>query len=129
MAYQVASVTVTTILKAGLFTLLLLPDLRSLPLGFVGLLLAMMALEMLRMGVDIATWGMGRAAFLVYRVLVVAGLVAGGFASARRCVHEHALGRINLGEGLLDRLLDNPGAAQHIRVRLRLRCRFSRSST
>src|SRR5687767_5620348 len=29
VAYQLASVTVTTLLKAGLFTLLLLPDLRS----------------------------------------------------------------------------------------------------
>ena len=80
VAYQVASVTVTTILKAGLFTVLLLPDLRSLPLGFAGLLLAMLALEMLRMAVDIATWGMGRAAFFVYRTVVVAGLVAAGFA-------------------------------------------------
>jgi hypothetical protein len=33
VAYQLASVTMTTILKAGLFTLLLLPDLRCLPLG------------------------------------------------------------------------------------------------
>ena len=36
VAYQLASVTVTTILKAGLFTLLLLPDLRCVPLGFIG---------------------------------------------------------------------------------------------
>jgi hypothetical protein len=40
VAYQLASVSATTFLKAGLFTLLLLPDLRCLPLGFAGLLLA-----------------------------------------------------------------------------------------
>ena len=66
----------------------------------------MLALEMLRMAVDIATWGMGRAAFLVYRVVVVAGLVAGGFAAGAVLVREHAFARINLGEGVLERLLD-----------------------
>ena len=68
--------------------MLLLPDLRCLPLGLVGLLLAMMMLEMLRMAVDIATWGMSRAAFLAYRVVVVAGLVAGGFAVGTVIVRE-----------------------------------------
>ena len=107
VAYQLASVTVTTILKAGLFTLLLLPDLRCVPLGLVGLLLAMMMLEMLRMAIDIATWGMGRSAFLAYRAVVVAGLVAGGFAVGAVIVREDAFGgRINVGEGLLQRLLD-----------------------
>jgi hypothetical protein len=106
VAYQVASVTMTTFLKAGLFTLLLLPDLRSLPLGFAGLLLAMLALEMLRMAVDVATWGMSRVAFLTYRVVVVAGLVVGGFAVGTVAVREHAFARINPGEGVLERLLD-----------------------
>lgn len=106
VAYQVASVTVTTILKAALFTILLLPDLRCLPLGFTGLLLALLTLEMLRMGIDIATWGMGRAAFLVYRTVVVAGLAAGGFALVAAAVSGRSLTRINLGEGLLERLLD-----------------------
>jgi hypothetical protein len=106
VAYQLASVTVTTILKAGLFTLLLLPDLRSLPLGVVGVLLAMLALEMLRMTVDIATWGMGRLAYLAYRAVVVAVLVAGGLAVGAVVVRENVFARINVGEGLLDRLLD-----------------------
>ena len=83
VAYQLASVTVTTMLKAGLFTLLLLPDLRCVPLGLVGLLLAMMMLEMLRMAIDIATWGMSRAAFLAYRAAVVAGS-GGGRIRGRR---------------------------------------------
>ena len=90
VAYQLASVTVTTLLKAGLFTLLLLPDLRCVPLGFVGLLLAMMTLEMLRMAIDIATWGMGRAAFLVYRAVVVAGLVAAGLIAVGAVISARA---------------------------------------
>ena len=80
VAYQLASVSVTTILKAGLVTLLLAPDLRLRTNGSVGLLLVMLMLEMLRMAIEIATWGMGRASYLAYRVAVVAGLMAGGFA-------------------------------------------------
>jgi hypothetical protein len=107
VAYQIASVTLTTIFKAGLFTLLLLPDLRCVPLGFVGVFLAMMLLEMVRMSVDIATWGMGRAAYLGYRAVVVAGLVAAGFAVGSAIVREDALGgRINVGDGLLVHILD-----------------------
>jgi hypothetical protein len=106
VAYQLASVTVTTILKAGLFTLLLLPDLRCVPLGLIGLLLAMMTLEMLRMAIDVATWGMGRSTFLAYRAAVVAGLMATGFAVGAVIVREDAFGgRIDIGEGLLQRLL------------------------
>ncbi len=105
VAYQIASVTVTTILKAGLFTVLLLPDLRSLTMGFAGLLLAMLALELLRMAVDIAAWGMGRGAYMVYRTAVVAGLVVGGLAVGKKLVGEYAFARIELGDGLLDRLL------------------------
>ena len=107
VAYQLASVTVTTILKAGVFTLLLLPDLRFVPLGLVGVLLAMMTLEILRIAIEIATWGMGRPAFLAYRAAVVAGLVAAGFAVGAVIVREDAFGgRLNVGEGLLQRSLD-----------------------
>jgi hypothetical protein len=106
VGYQVASVTVTTVLKAGLFTLLLLPDLRSLPLGFTGLLLALLALEMLRLAIDVATWGMSRAAFLVYRLLVVTGLVTVGLSIGVVAVRENWFARIRLGDGLLERLLE-----------------------
>jgi hypothetical protein len=106
VAYQLASVTLTTVLKAGLFTLLLLPDLRCVPLGLVGVLLAMMTLEMLRMAIEIATWSMGRSAFLAYRAAVVAGLVAGGIAVGAVVVRVDAFGgRVNVGDGLLQRLL------------------------
>jgi hypothetical protein len=107
VAYQLASVTVTTIFKAGLVTLLLLPDLRSVPMGLVGVLLAMLLLEMLRMAIEIATWGMGRAAFLAYRVTIVAGLVAGGFAIGAVILGEYGFGdRIDFNVGHRQRLLD-----------------------
>ncbi len=107
VAYQLASVTVTTFLKGGLFTLLLLPDLRCVPLGLVGLLLVMMTLELLRMAIDVATWGMSRATFLAYRATVVLGLITGGLALTADVVRENALrSRLNIGEGLRQRILD-----------------------
>ncbi len=107
VAYQIAAVSVTTTLKTGLLTLLLLPDLRCVPLAMVGLLLAMMMLEMLRMAVDIATWGMSRAAYLAYRIGVVIALIAGGFVVGNLVYREAIrIGQLNIGDGLLDRFLD-----------------------
>lgn len=107
VAYQLASVTVTTSIKTGLFAILLLPDLRCVPLALVGFLLAMMTLEILRMAVEIATWGMSRTAFLAYRAVVVAGLVAAGFTVGSVILREAAsAGQVNVGEGLLQRFLD-----------------------
>jgi hypothetical protein len=107
VAYQLASVTVTTLLKAGLFTLLLWPDLRCVPLGLAGLLLAMMMLEMLRLAVEIATWGMSRRAYLAYRTAVVAALVAGGFAVGAVIVDDDGLREgVRIGTGPLHGFLD-----------------------
>ena len=107
VAYQLASVTVTTFLKATIFTVLLLPDLRSVGLGLVGLLLAMMVLEMLRMTIDIATWGMGQRAYQAYRAAVVAVLVVTGFAIGTAVMREGPFrGQLAVDEGLRQRLLD-----------------------
>jgi hypothetical protein len=107
VAYQLASVTATTCLKAALFTLLLWPDLRNVSIGLIGVVLAMMCLEMLRLAIDIVTWGIGRLSFLVYRVVVVAGLVAGGCTFGAILLRGDAFNdRINVGEGLLQRFLD-----------------------
>jgi hypothetical protein len=107
VAYQLASVTVTTLLKSALLVVLLLPDLRCLPLGFLGVLLAMLILEMLRMAIEIATWGMSRASFLAYRAAVLAGLLVAGFAIVKVIVHQAvARGPIVVGERILQPLLD-----------------------
>ena len=107
VAYQLASVTATTLFKAALFTLLLLPDLRSVPLGFVGLLLAMLMLEILRLTIDIATWGMGRSAYAAYRATITAGLAAVVFAIGAELVRAGTFhGRIDVDDGLLQRIVD-----------------------
>jgi hypothetical protein len=107
VTYQLASVTVTTCCKAGLFTLLLLPDLRCVPLGLLGLLLVMLLLEVLRMAVEIATWGMSRKVFFFYRAVVVAGLLLAGFEIGTVILRLNALsGEINVGDGVLHRLVN-----------------------
>jgi hypothetical protein len=107
VAYQLASVTVTTLLKTGLFALLLLPDLRCVPLGMTGLVLAMMTLEVVRMAVEIAIWGMSRSAYLLYRAAVVAGLLAAGITMGTVVLREDMLLRgINAGEGPFHGLLN-----------------------
>lgn len=106
VGYQLASVTVTTVVKTALFGVLLLPDLRSLPLAFVGLLLAMLLLEFVRMIVDLATWGMSRRAYIAYRTTVVAGLVVAGVAVWVTIARSDWLaGQVALGDGVLDRFL------------------------
>ena len=107
VAYQLASTTMTTLVKAGLFTLLLLPDLRSVGMGFVGVMLVMLLLEMLRMAVQIVTWSMSRSTFFAYRLAVVVLLVSAGFAAGTLMMLDHFFaGRMNVGEGILGHVLD-----------------------
>jgi hypothetical protein len=100
VAHQLGAVTVTTFFKAALFTLLLWPDLHCVPLNFVGVLLAMMFLEILRMAIQIITWGMSRLALLAYRAAVVAGLVATGFAVGAAILHASSSGPLSAGAGI-----------------------------
>jgi hypothetical protein len=84
-----------------------LPDLRCVSLALVGLFLVMMTLEMLRMAVEIATWGMSRRAYLAYRLVVITGLLVGGLATI--CVigrETGPSGQLNFGEGVLAHFLD-----------------------
>jgi len=107
VAYQLASVTATTLLKAGLFTVLLLPDVRNVPLAMFGILLVMLLLEMLRMATEIGAWGLSHRAFLAYRVVIVVVLAACGIAlGATIACSEVLSGRINIGQGLRQRVLD-----------------------
>src|SRR5262249_1412230 len=69
--------------------------------------LAMMTLEILRMAIGIATWGMGRAAYLAYWAVVLIGLVIGGIAAGMALVRALALENPNLvGAGFLQHVLE-----------------------
>jgi hypothetical protein len=107
VAFQFASTTLPTLLKAGLFTLLLLPDLHCLPLGLLGILLGMVLLELLRMAIQICAWAMSRRAYLFYRAVVVAGLVTVGLFIGALVVRDITMSRqLNAGGGIGQRLID-----------------------
>ena len=105
LGYKLASVAMTTLLKAGIFTLLLLPDLKNLPVAFTGILLAMLLLELLRLGVEMTAWGMSRRVFLAYRIAVVAALMGFGCTVAVNVAQSGLFGTgVTMDEGVMSRL-------------------------
>lgn len=90
VGYRFLTIFTSAILKASLFTLLMLPDL-SVPIaGFVGMLLALFFLDMIRMGAEIIAWGVSNRAYLVLRCGVF--LVA-----ITACVSALLIGLVNGG--------------------------------
>jgi hypothetical protein len=78
LTYKLASVATTTLLKASVLILLLLPDLQCVPLALMGIILGMFFLELWRMGVEIAAWGMGQRSYIAFRIVVMT--VLGGLS-------------------------------------------------
>lgn len=62
--YRLTSIVKAAVIKALCFALVMIPDLRIWPLGFVGMLLALIFLDLLRMAVEVLTWGVTRHTFL-----------------------------------------------------------------
>ena len=73
--YRLAAIASAATFKAGLFSVIMIPDLTFFVLGFVGMFIGLMLIEFLRMIGEVAIWGMtnrGR-----WRLKAVVGLVAG----------------------------------------------------
>ena len=68
LAYRLTAVMTATMFKALLASLLLFPDLPVWPAGFLGLVLALAFLELLRMALEIATHSASPRAYLSLRV-------------------------------------------------------------
>jgi len=73
--YRLAAVAVAAVAKAACFCLVMLPDLRVWWAGLMGMLLALLLVDLLRMTFEIFAYGISRRAFLRFRavVLIVAG--------------------------------------------------------
>ena len=105
LTYHLITVSMTTLLKAGVLTLLLLPDLGSVPIALTGILLAMFVLELWRMGVEIAAWGMSRRGFLTFRFTVGAALCGLCGTVATNVTHSPLIrGEVHLGSGVMNQL-------------------------
>ncbi|MEO2049107.1 MAG: hypothetical protein ABGX16_21315 [Pirellulales bacterium] len=105
LTYKLASIATTTILKASVLILLLLPDLKCVPLALAGILLGMFFLELWRMGVEIAAWGMSNRSFIAFRIVVIT--VLGGFSVVVGVMLLHSpllQGEIHVGQGVMNQL-------------------------
>ncbi len=72
LGYRLASVVSASFLKAGCVAVLLLPDLPNVLLGFVGLLLVLLFLDLVRMAMEMTAWGMPDRGYWLFRGLVFA---------------------------------------------------------
>ncbi len=75
--YRLASIRNATIAKAACFTLLMLPDLRQPAAGFVGMLLALVFLDLLRLNIEIMVHGLAERTYRRFRAsaAVICGAV------------------------------------------------------
>jgi hypothetical protein len=67
IAYRLASILNATLIKAGCFTLLMLPDLQQPLAGLVGVLLSLIFIDLLRMNVEITAHGLSERSYRRFR--------------------------------------------------------------
>ncbi len=85
--YRLAAMGMTAAVKAACFCLVMLPDLRVWWAGLMGMLLALLLVDLLRMAIEIFAYGISAAAFWRFRavVLIVAGTCAVSAAVSTLC--------------------------------------------
>lgn len=82
VAHQLSAVFGATFVKSGLATLLLAPDL-PLPLcGWLGIGLSLLAVELLRMLIEIGAWALPARGFVAFRTATAIGFTAAIVAAA-----------------------------------------------
>ena len=81
ISFRFASIAKAAVIKAASFTLIMMPDLHVLPLAFVGMMLALIFLDLMRMAVEVVAWGVAPQTFRRLRAAVLA-LAAGAGVSA-----------------------------------------------
>jgi hypothetical protein len=105
LTYHLVTVAMTTLLKAAVLTMLLLPDLGNVPIAMAGIVLAMLLLELWRMAVEIVAWGMNRRGFIAFRFMVGAALCGLCGAVATNVAHSPLIrGEVHLGSGVMNQL-------------------------
>ncbi|MCO6044671.1 hypothetical protein NG895_12205 [Aeoliella sp. ICT_H6.2] len=82
VGHHLAGTFCAAFIKSACVALLLLPDLRQPVLGFLGILIALWVVDLLRIALEITTWGMSRRVYLSFRTIVLASLAAACFLAA-----------------------------------------------
>ena len=78
VAYRLGGILSSAALKAACFSLLMLPDLRLPGVGFIGVLAALLFLDLMWMTVQIAAWGASLRGFRCFLTPVLLAALAAG---------------------------------------------------
>ena len=81
IVFRFASIVRAAVVKAACFSLIMLPDLHILPLAFVGMMLALIFLDLLRMAVEIIAYGIAPRTFRLLRAGVLILAVGAGVSA------------------------------------------------
>lgn len=73
--YRFATIALSALVKASLMTLIMLPDLHVPWAGWIGAILALLFIDLWRMGVEITAWGMPGSLYRKLRVGLIVSLV------------------------------------------------------
>lgn len=87
LSYRLTVILTSTLLKAGIATLFLLPDLAHAWCGFLGFLLALTFLEYFRIALETAATGVSARTYHAARAIVFLGLLLVGLAAMRDVSH------------------------------------------
>ena len=70
IAFRFSSITRAALIKSLIFGFVMIPDLRIIPLGFLGILAALIFIDLVRMLVESIAWGLNKFELLLFRTLV-----------------------------------------------------------
>ena len=73
--FRFSKILKAALVKSAIFSLVMIPDLAILPLGFLGMLLALLIIDLLRMLCAVVVWGLNRKELWALRI-VIGGMVA-----------------------------------------------------
>ncbi len=103
--YRLLSITSAAALKALCFGLVMIPDLPCWPLGFLGMLLALTFLDLLRMLVEVVVWGVRPATRLKLRAAVLTVAVGATLSGLVSTLAHPAAAERSVPLGLITRFM------------------------
>lgn len=81
--FRISKIIKAALVKSTIFTIVMIPDLNILPLGFIGMLLGLLIIDLLRMLGAVVVWGLKRTELMALRTItgsIVAVVLAGLFS-------------------------------------------------
>lgn len=74
--YRMSSIFRAAVFKSVIFSLVMIPDLHIVPLGFIGMLAGLLTIDLIRMLSEVVVWGLRKNELLFLRAVVIS-LTAG----------------------------------------------------